>query len=233
MNTLSLDTASVIGSSGDILSLRRKERARLLVVSDSHGGAEVLRKIVTDFGDGCDCLVFCGDGICDVVALVEEASCDGRLAAAIPPVVVCARGNGDGEQYPVAVNSVRPDDGPGAPVVQYFSVQPTVMLCVAGRNLMCVHGHRHGVDLGTDTLSATAESMDADMVFFGHTHRICREESGPTLLLNPGSCARPRGGLPPTFAVVSFPGGTERYNAEFFAVRETLFGGYGFSAVHV
>jgi len=101
-------------------------------------------------------------------------------------------------------------------------------LKIAGRTVVVTHGHKHNVDFGTDSLQQTAEVMSADMVFYGHTHRTKREDAGATLILNPGSCARPRGGMPPTFAVVSFPGITERYDVDFFEITETLFGGIDF-----
>ena len=61
-------------------------------------------------------------------------------------------------------------------------------------------------------------------MFFGHTHRLFWEEHDGTLILNPGSCVNPRDRFPPSFAVVSFPGGRERFHIDFFEIREGLFG---------
>ncbi|AEE16054.1 metallophosphoesterase [Treponema brennaborense] len=234
MNTLTVQDTSLIGSEEAISMLEKKHAARLLVVSDSHGEAEVLEKIITEFGSDCDALIFCGDGVCDVIACMDESVSDKKLAAALPPVIACVKGNGDAERYPIYGEEDEPSDGAGTErrVCRYFEVQPRVLLRAAGRTVLVVHGNRHGVDFGTETLQSSAEVMDADMVFFGHTHRPYREENGATLLLNPGSCARPRGGVPPTFAVVSVPGSTERYDVEFFELEETMFGGYVFTPFH-
>ena len=229
MNSLSIIESSIVSSEQDILQLKEKTKGKILVVSDSHGSVDILKKIIRDFGEDCDALVFCGDGICDLVECLEDAKEDDRFVQVIPSAIMCAKGNCDGSQYPVHFANVLSETNPETEERQYLNVQPMVTLNVAGRNIVCVHGNRHSVDYGTDVLSSFTESMNADMIFYGHTHQAHREEIGATLILNPGSCSRPRGGLPPTFAVVSFPGGTERYDVEFFEVKETLFGGYSFA----
>ena len=229
MNSLTVQTASIIGSEEDILYLEQKESARLLVISDSHGESELFEKIIKEFGADCDAVVFCGDGICDITSYINKAAFDKKMTEDLPPVVICARGNGDADRYPLEIQIDSSGDLEPRHIQPYFSVIPTVLFKVAGRTVLCVHGNRHGVDFGTETLVSTAEVMDADMVFFGHTHRIFREEAGPTLVLNPGSWSRPRGNFPPSFAVVSFPGRTERYDVDFFEITETLFSGWNFA----
>jgi predicted phosphodiesterase len=56
-------------------------------------------------------------------------------------------------------------------------------------------------------------------------------EAKTPLILNPGSCARPRGAFPPSFALVSFPGVTEYYNIQFYAIQKSAFGGVAFIAM--
>ena len=53
----------IIGSKADLELLEEKKSGRILVLSDSHGDAELVRKIIVNFGIDCDALVFCGDGI--------------------------------------------------------------------------------------------------------------------------------------------------------------------------
>ncbi|MBO5137204.1 MAG: YfcE family phosphodiesterase [Spirochaetaceae bacterium] len=233
MNSFSVPESSIIGSAEDMDLLEKKKSAKLLVISDSHGDVQVFAKIIHEFGADCDAIVFCGDGICDLVSCLNEAATEEKIASLLPPVIVCVRGNGDGEQYPADFFSDGNTSQESSSVPRYFNVLSTVMFRAAGRTLLCVHGNRHGVDFGTETLSATAETMDCDIVLFGHTHRPHREDAGATLVLNPGSCSRPRGGFPPTFAIISFPGKTERYHVDFFEIRETLFGGYSFSPFYV
>jgi hypothetical protein len=41
-----------------------------------------------------------------------------------------------------------------------------------------------------------------DIIMFGHTHVALHEQFDKLLLLNPGSCSRPRNLLPPTYLIV-------------------------------
>lgn len=232
MNSLCVDAPSIIGSSEDMKELERKTSGRILVISDSHGECELVERVIADFGGDCDALVFCGDGMADIVACVEEASRNEKLREVMPPVVVCARGNGDPESFSLDLESVEDEKGHPLPTATRLEVASMVSFRLAGRTVMVSHGHRHMVDFGTDMLHSAAENLNADLAFFGHTHRPHREETGAILILNPGSCSRPRGGNPPTIAVVSFPGSTERYHTEFFEIKKTLFGGWDFSPFH-
>lgn len=227
MNKLIQTDNMLIACEGADLLLEEREHARLLVISDTHGEAELLESIVLEFGENSDALVFCGDGFCDIAAILEKAALDRRLRESIPPVIASVRGNGDADQYAVLIPD--PETEEAAPPHNLHA--PTrILFRAAGRTVLVVHGHAHGVAEGTGLLAASADTMDADLIFYGHTHIPLYEESGPTLIINPGSCARPRGGYPPTFAVVSFPGTTERFEADFFEVRRSLFGSLNFSA---
>jgi putative phosphoesterase len=90
------------------------------------------------------------------------------------------------------------------------------------------HGNTHSIDSGIETLSAAGAIMDADMIFFGHTHQPFMHESDAALMLNPGSCSRPRGGFPLSFAIVSFPGTAEQYEVCFYEIKKAMFGGFTF-----
>ncbi|MGI5173001.1 YfcE family phosphodiesterase [Treponema sp. OMZ 840] len=221
MNSLIQQDSMLIGSADAVAELEKKTHARLLVFSDSHGAIDIVKKIIMQFGADADALVFCGDGFCDVAACIEEAFSDDKLKERLPPVIAAVRGNGDADSYVIANEDDAEEDSGVQKKV--FSAQ-RLQFIAAGRNILVIHGHRHGVDWGTETLSSAAYTMDADIVFFGHTHRLFWEEHGGTLILNPGSCVNPRNRFPPSFALVSFPGDTERFSIEFFGIREGLFG---------
>lgn len=220
MNTLIQQESALIGSEKAIAALETQSSARLLVLSDSHGDLDTVRSIIMQFGRDCDALIFCGDGFCDIAACLEEAAQDEKLKEALPPVIAAVRGNGDADSYPLNTGGDDDEDIPCRKIVAPLRLEFTA----AGRNILAVHGHRHGVDWGTETLLSSAHTMDADMVFFGHTHCVFREEDGGTLILNPGSCSSPRDRLPPAFAIVSFPGGSERFKVEFFGIHRGVFG---------
>jgi hypothetical protein len=54
----------------------------------------------------------------------------------------------------------------------------------------------HGDDRGPTGLSLLGRQQAADVVVFGHSHRHAVTDADDVLLLNPGSHAQPRGGLP-------------------------------------
>ena len=54
----------------------------------------------------------------------------------------------------------------------------------------------HGDERGATGLSLLGRQQAADVVVFGHSHRHAATDAEEVLLLNPGSHARPRGGIP-------------------------------------
>jgi putative phosphoesterase len=225
MNALIQLESTLIGSEKAVAELQARSSASLLVISDSHGESEIVRQIVETFGSDTDALVFCGDGFEDVMSIVSEAFFNEKLRSFLPPVIACARGNGDA---PFVTIPVEDETEKKMDIYKEYRVNPKVIFEVAGRIVLVVHGNRQNVDFGVENLCESAYSADADLVFYGHTHIHEREDIDGTLFLNPGSCARPRGGQSPSFAVISFPGENERYDAEFYCIGKTLFGNYEF-----
>ena len=221
MNSLVQQDSMLIGSAEAVAELENRQHARLLVISDSHGAIDIVKQIILQCGTDTDALAFCGDGFCDIAACIEEADSDDKLKNALPPVIAAVRGNCDGDTYPI---TVKEDEERTFDAHRKLTAPQWLRFSAAGRTVFVAHGHRHGVDLGTETLSSSAYTMDADLVFFGHTHRLFWEEHDGTLILNPGSCVNPRDRFPPSFAVVSFPGGRDRFHIDFFEIREGLFG---------
>ena len=197
MNELIQQESMLICSQQDAAFLAKKERARLLVLSDSHGQSETVKKIIMLFGQQCDALVFCGDGFCDIAFCMEQALQDDKFKEMLPSVIAAVRGNGDADTYPIKTAESSEENEDEA-VYRKVLLPQRLEFTAAGRNIL--------------------------VVFFGHTHRAFWEESGATLLLNPGSCSHSRSRLPPSFALVSFPGERERFNVEFFGIEEALFG---------
>jgi len=203
-----------IGNPDAIKALAKKENATLLVISDSHGRADVFRAIVEKFGERCDALVFCGDGIGDFCAALEATKKNKKLAKAFPPVAIFARGNGDYPDFPL-------DDGEiKVPLHQFLKV--------AGMKIMATHGHAEGAYYGLGRMNQVALENQADIVFYGHTHIAARQEEDCTYFINPGSCAHPRGGQKACFALVNIPGLQERAETTYFSVNITLADGWEF-----
>ncbi|MDR3312127.1 MAG: metallophosphoesterase [Spirochaetaceae bacterium] len=228
MNVLEQLDSNLIGSKEAAAALESAPGARLLVVSDTHGHPDLLEEIIRVFGPGCGALVHCGDGAGDLLQVFSHAGRNVRLAEAFPPVIVPVRGNGDGEWYPAEFLGDSPG-GEEPPVRFRFSLAPQTVFSAAGRTVFVTHGHGYSVHLGLERLVNTASLRTADLVLYGHTHRPQYGETAGSLTLNPGSCAYPRGGFPPSFATVAFPGAAERFDVGFYEIRKTRFGGLDFS----
>ncbi|MBQ0039534.1 MAG: YfcE family phosphodiesterase [Treponema sp.] len=203
MNNFLQEVSYLLGSEEEIKNLALKEKARILVLSDSHGSYANLRNAITDAGSGCDAMIFCGDGINDIARLAEECLDSETLAQCVPPVIGVVVGNNDPDIYPIR---------------GFMAKVPVVCtMDVAGHKIFFTHGHRFSLYDGTEEMRKTAESMDCTAVFYGHTHVACEMlESGNIFTLNPGSCARPRCGLPNSYAIVEVDREHDYYNVVFY-----------------
>ena len=83
--------------------------------------------------------------------------------------------------------------------------------------LWLTHGHKYIQWKVTADLGYWAKALDQDIVVFGHTHVPLCEYYGDTLLINPGSPSRPRGGSNPSFAVLTLQKGATP-EVEFFKI---------------
>jgi len=75
-------------------------------------------------------------------------------------------------------------------------------LVIEGIRIFMIHGHKHGVNHGLEKLAKFAINEEYDVVLYGHTHIADHQKIGGIQFLNPGSCARPRNTLPPTYMIL-------------------------------
>lgn len=193
----------IIGDSSYIKSLNSLESARILVVSDSHGDYSVFRNIITRFGKTTDALVFCGDGASEIAGAVDEAAASAEFAECVPGAVIFVRGNGDPGFICTRERIRLPEDTEAGYPERRLSI-PTVQTAeICGRRILVAHGHTMSIKYGTDLLLAEATAENCGIAIFGHSHiPENRTERGVTLM-NPGSCSLPRGGFPPSFAIMT------------------------------
>ncbi|KAF1302927.1 metallophosphoesterase [Enterococcus saccharolyticus] len=89
------------------------------------------------------------------------------------------------------------------------------------------HGHLSNVRMGVTQLGIEAQTNDATIVLFGHTHQIGCEKVGSRLFLNPGSISQPRGPIQiKSYAIIdSTPEAfhVQYYNREFEAIPDLAF----------
>ena len=144
------------------------------ILSDTHNHLAAARRALAALADaGAEGIVHCGDVGDDVMDLLS-AEC---LERGVPAWV--ALGNCDG--WGDATFRGRPAGIEGFGRQVHFE---------AGGKACAV---LHGDDLRA--LWQLSNSGKLDYVFTGHTHRPELERAGNTVVLNPGSPARPRNGL--------------------------------------
>lgn len=66
-----------------------------------------------------------------------------------------------------------------------YPLEYTVEL--AGKTVFYLHGHTQYVKSGTSSAVRAAQSLGADILLFGHTHRPLKECYGGLLAVNPGA----------------------------------------------
>ncbi|MGN0729834.1 YfcE family phosphodiesterase [Treponema sp.] len=203
MNTLLQDESLIIGSQEEIQKLKKKEAAKLLVVSDSHGSYQSLLFALRQFGAVSDALVFCGDGICDIAHLVSDAVEQPEIQAIIPPVIGVAEGNNDADLYPV--RNVLSDN----PYYVELKIPVFNVLETCGQRIFFTHGHKNSLYLGTAGITYAAKENNCTIALYGHTHIACGKQREGIFTVNPGSCYKPRAGQRPSCAVLELKKNSE------------------------
>jgi len=160
---------------------------RILVVSDNHFQAQPLTDILNRHGD-VDYFVHCGDSQWQV----DEQLLSGFIAV---------RGNNDFARFPLEE-----------------------VVSIEGYNVLVVHGHMQDVFnygdhpnvRGTEQLVTYAQTLAADVIFYGHTHVPESHTDRDVFILNPGSINFPRGlnFHTPTYAIVTLE--DETISARFY-----------------
>ncbi|MCE5342267.1 MAG: YfcE family phosphodiesterase [Eubacteriales bacterium] len=136
---------------------------KIVAFSDSHGNRDLLREAAEMAlrGAPIDICVHCGDGARDMDAI------EPILRAANPNVrLYVVRGNCDIGAFFL-------------PVLEIFDVN--------GVRMIATHGHALEVKTHYGALLNAAESREAKVAFFGHTHRPLLEAIHGVYLINPGA----------------------------------------------
>lgn len=162
---------------------------KILVVSDSHGRNENIRKAVErarEIVGKIDAMFHLGD----VGTEVTEAY---NIAGVATYIV---RGNNDFSSELKAIN-----------VIKFGS-----------HTILATHGHMQQVSFTTDRLRYLALENGCDIALFGHTHMPYLEENEDVTILNPGSLTYPRQqGRDKTFAIITIAD-DEKVSYEFYKI---------------
>lgn len=162
---------------------------KLLVVSDSHGHVDNLRRAV-ELNRDADAILHLGDGYNDLKYV------------SLPDVpVYTVRGNGEDWL------TMRANDVPRERLLEFDGVK-----------LLMMHGHTHSVKSGLDGAIGYALELGADVLLFGHTHGALeryippgrmaegKETERSIYVFNPGSIGEPKFG-DPSFGIITIRNG--------------------------
>ncbi len=137
---------------------------KILIVSDTHGRDEILRKLI-GIQKPFDMLIHLGDiegGEERIAGWAKEQNPECQ--------VYMVRGNND-----------------------FFSGMPSDREIVIGPfRAFITHGHAYGANFGTERLRDEAKDRNCGIVMFGHTHRPVLNTREEVTVLNPGSLSYPR-----------------------------------------
>lgn len=63
---------------------------------------------------------------------------------------------------------------------------------IEGKKIFLTHGHKYNVNFGIQNLFYKGKEIEADYIFFGHTHIPILEKIDDIIIMNPGSPTLPR-----------------------------------------
>lgn len=196
----------LFGKPKAVSALAKAQTATLLCVSDSHGDYSVLSDIIINFGQKADCLVFCGDGIYDLMSIIEKSFKYREIAKSLPKVIAFVRGNNDYGLVQTSFNSK-------------IFVPKKLILTAASRNILITHGNEEHVYYSTDLLEETARSVDCVASIYGHTH-VPFEANHTVFCINPGSVSLPRALSPKSFAMLEV--GPNYFCPIFYSIENSI-----------
>lgn len=204
MNNLTQNNNFLIGSEEAINELACKPTARILCVSDSHGNSIVFKNIIEKIGSDCNALVFCGDGASDIAALIDFAGQDSDFREKLPAVIAFVQGNCDPSSFPIfSENFTGIVNNENSITKRQILIPPRQILTAANKKIMIVHGNNQGIEWGMEKLAQETQFSECQISLYGHSHIAKENRFNEFRFINPGSCSRPRGGLPPSCAILT------------------------------
>ena len=210
MNKLMQLDSLLIGSEEDARAIQKADQVLILALADTHGHTALVESIVRAFGPQCGALVFCGDGAADAASLML------RARDVFPAITALVRGNGDADCF-FAHGAPDAANGEGGFCITFPA---RIAFNAAGHVVFAAHGHNHSVDYGDEQIALAAKQFGADIVLHGHTHRPYKSSNIAPLVINPGSCARPRGDNPPSFALITLARGVAGAAVQFYEIKQ-------------
>ncbi|WP_213997152.1 phosphodiesterase [Tepidanaerobacter syntrophicus] len=158
---------------------------RIAILSDTHGSLDAFNKVL-EIAKPYDYIIHAGD-------ILYHGPRNPLPAAYNPSELAKAMNKIDVPFIAAAGNC----DAPIDQVVLSVPIQsPYALLIIDGCKILITHGHQST----EEELVSLAKKWKIDILITGHTHVKVLEKKEGLILLNPGSCALPKDGIP-SFAI--------------------------------
>ena len=154
---------------------------KILIFSDSHGDTALIEKALSEHKASTDLIIHLGD-------CAKDAEIFDKICPHIANINVL--GNCDYFHYG-----------------KHATVDASFLLGKTNLRAFACHGHAFRVDRGIDILYAKARLEKASIAFYGHTHIADIKEKDGIIIMNPGSCSRPRSTEPASYGIVNIENG--------------------------
>lgn len=96
----------------------------------------------------------------------------------------------------------------------YAGEQEERLLTIEGKKFLLCHGHTFMVKSSLLNIELGAKEMGADVVLFGHTHRVFYDFHNGLVFLNPGSIGAPPMGLPASYGIILIDEETGKFDMD-------------------
>ncbi len=203
MNKLKLLKKGIFGDSDSLKNLEEMECAVLLLLSDSHGDSEAVINVFKNCGAKADALLFSGDGLQDMLHIINTAAYDAKLRDCLPSVLFLVSGNSDSLKYTANLEAASKIPSLQKNPEKILKFDENLFLNICGSKILLTHGHEFFVDYELSPLSFFTEQNGCGIAVYGHTHVPRVEKVNSALLINPGSVSRPRCGSKKSFAFLT------------------------------
>jgi putative phosphoesterase len=150
---------------------------KIVLMSDSHGAAANVARIM-EKQPAADRYIFPGDGTGP--GLIHDVTVFLKTHPEYEEKFSVLRGNCDAGVW----------------------LPKSLCIDVPHHRIFAAHGDRYSVDFGWEKMMLAARLNNCDIILHGHTHVRVTEQREGFYIMNPGSCARPRDGRPPSFSMM-------------------------------
>ena len=69
----------------------------------------------------------------------------------------------------------------------FSSVENEKIVTLNNKKIFFTHGNKYGVKISLDNIISEGKNINADFIFFGHTHKKVALQYGNMYIINPGS----------------------------------------------